>query len=91
MPARCGSPTPTAGRVSRIDPRTRTVRQTIPVGSGPSAVAVGAGGVWVVNSLDGTLSWISPATNQVVKTIPVGNGPSGVCVAGRRGVGGRLL
>jgi hypothetical protein len=40
--------------VDRIDPETRTVRQTIKVGKGPDEVAFGAGSVWVTNGLDGT-------------------------------------
>ena len=48
------------------------------VGNGASAVAVGAGAVWVANSLDGTVSRIDPASDRVAATIPVGDGPSGV-------------
>jgi len=36
-------------------PRTTAVVDTIPVGNGPSGIATGAGAVWVVNSLDGTV------------------------------------
>ena len=65
--------------VSRIDPVTHTVNQTIRVGGGPSGIAVDEDGVWVANGDGGTVSRISPATNEVVQTIPVGNGPIGVC------------
>ena len=58
--ARSGSRTPTATRVSRIDPTTNTVRADDPVGSGPSGIAIGGGFVWVTNSLDGTVSRIDP-------------------------------
>ena len=34
------------------------VVQTIPVGNGPTGVAVGDGSVWVANASDGTLSRI---------------------------------
>ena len=64
-------------RVSRIDLRTRTIRQTLAVGRGPTGIAAGGGGVWSA-ALDGTVAWIDPAANTVVKTIPVGNGASGV-------------
>jgi peptide/nickel transport system substrate-binding protein len=64
--------------VSRIDPATNTVRDTISVGDAPSGVAVGGGAVWVANGFDGTLSRISPDTDNVVQTIHVGNGPAGV-------------
>ncbi len=67
--------------VSRIDPGTNAVVETIPVGNGPSGIATGAGAVWVVNSLDGTVSRIDPGTNTVVQTIPVGGGPLGIVYA----------
>jgi YVTN family beta-propeller protein len=78
----------TNGTVSRIDPATHAVIQSVPVGSAPSAVAVTGQDVWVTNSGDGTVSRISAAANKVVGTITVGNvpvaiasGPSGVWVA----------
>ena len=67
--------------VSRIDPGTTAVVDTIPVGNGPSGIATGAGAVWVVNSLDGTVSRIDPGTNTVVDTIAVGGGPRGIVYA----------
>ena len=72
------------GTVSRIDPQTQAVTQTVRVGSGPSGVAVGEGAVWVANGLDGTVSRIDPDANAVVQTVHVGNGPAGVTVG--RGV-----
>jgi DNA-binding beta-propeller fold protein YncE len=56
------------------------LQQTIGVGNGPVAIAVGGGFVWVANSLDGTVSKIDPRTNggQVVDKITVGNGLTGV-------------
>ena len=68
--------------VWRLDPATRTIRQTIRVGSGPTGIAVGNGAVWVANRLDGTVSRISPETNGVVQTIHVGKGPTAVAVGG---------
>jgi peptide/nickel transport system substrate-binding protein len=59
-------------------------------------VAAGAGAVWVVNRLDGTLSRIDPERDSVVSTVPVGDAPTGVA-AGAGGVwvtdegGGELL
>jgi len=71
---------PNQDSVSRIDPETNTVEQTIGAGNGPVAITVGGGFVWVANSLDGTVWQIDPRTNggQVVDRIAVGNGPSGV-------------
>jgi YVTN family beta-propeller protein len=68
--------------VSRIDPRTDTVRQTIQVRGGPAGVAVGGGAVWVTNGLDGSVSRIDPAVNREVQRIPVGNGPVGIAYGG---------
>ncbi len=74
-----------AGRVARIDPKSRAITATIPVGNGPAGLAFGSGAVWVANSLDGTVSRIDPATNSVAATIPTGNGPVSVA-AGTDGV-----
>jgi YVTN family beta-propeller protein len=66
--------------VSRIDPDTGRVQQTIRVGSGASGVAADDRGVWVANSLDGTVSRIDPRTDTVVQTIPVGSGPVAIAL-----------
>jgi YVTN family beta-propeller protein len=66
--------------VSRVEPDTGEVRQTIPVGNGSSAVAADDHGVWVPNSLDGTVSRIDPRANMVVQTIPVEGGPVAVAL-----------
>jgi YVTN family beta-propeller protein len=52
--------------------------ERIPVGHGPTDVAVGSGAVWVVNAKDGTVSRIDPMKNRVVRTINVGNAPQRV-------------
>ena len=67
-----------ANRVSRIDLRTHTVRQTLTVGSGSSGIVFGDGAIWVTNSLDATVSRVDPASNTVVERVPVGSGASGV-------------
>jgi YVTN family beta-propeller protein len=74
--------------VSRINPATHAVVQTIPVGPQPAALTVTGTDVWVTNSGDATVSRINTAANAVVETIHVGNipvaidsGPSGVWVA----------
>jgi YVTN family beta-propeller protein len=66
--------------VSRIDPKTNTLQQTIGAGNGPAGLTVGAGFVWVASSFDGTVWQIDPRTNggQVVGKVAVGNGPTGV-------------
>lgn len=67
-----------ANRVSRIDLRTHTVRQTLAVGHGPSGIVFGDGAIWVTNSLEATVTRIDPASNTVVQRVPVGSGASGV-------------
>ena len=67
------------GTVSRIDPETNTVRQTVPVGHGQSALAADREGVWVANRRDGTVSFISAATNAVTDKFTIGS-PSDACL-----------
>ena len=66
------------GKLLRIDPRHLAVTQTIPVGHGPTGVAVAGGDVWVANTLDNTLSRVDGATSSVVQRIPVGTAPTEV-------------
>jgi YVTN family beta-propeller protein len=46
--------------VSRIDPTTNKVVETIPVGAGPTGIGYGVGAVWVANNLDQPVSRIQP-------------------------------
>ncbi len=69
------------GVVSRVDPESASKTGSVGVGNAPSAIAAGAGSLWVTNSADGTVTRIDPTT-LVVKTIPVGHGPAGVGVNG---------
>jgi peptide/nickel transport system substrate-binding protein len=71
-------------KVVHIDPGTRAVRATIPVGSAPTGVALGAGSVWVANSGDGTVTRIDPSTDKPLATITVGGSPQAIAVAGGR-------
>ena len=67
------------GVVLRLDPGSARVLDSVAVGNAPSAIASGAGSLWVTNSLDGTVTRIDPTT-RVATTIPVGNGPASVAV-----------
>jgi YVTN family beta-propeller protein len=69
-----------AGRLVRIDPKTRQITARIRVGHGPRAVAVGFGSVWVANGADGTVSRIDPARNAVERTISVRSAPVDLAV-----------
>lgn len=66
------------GTVSRIDPATHTVIQTIEVGTAPEALTVTAGDVWVANFADNTVSRINIAANKVVEIITVGTRPAAI-------------
>lgn len=69
-----------AGTVSRINPVTRAVVQTLEVGSTPTGIAAGAGDVWVTDNYGAKLFRIDPNADRVVQSIAVGNAPAGVAV-----------
>jgi class 3 adenylate cyclase len=68
---------PTSNAVLAIDPARNAVVARVSVGNAPTAVAVGAGAVWVVNSRDGTLSEVSP-DGHVVRTVGTTGVPADV-------------
>jgi YVTN family beta-propeller protein len=77
--------------VSRVEPSTATVRQTIAVDLDPTALAFGHGALWVACSGTHSLLWINPETYAVLRRIHVGNGPSAVALSpGREWVANRL-
>jgi peptide/nickel transport system substrate-binding protein len=77
--------------VSRVDPSTDTVRQTIAVNLDPTALAFGHGALWVACSGTRSLLWINPETYALLRRIRVGNGPSAVALSpGREWVANRL-
>ena len=57
------------------------VSMQVPVGLAPTAVAVGDGAVWTVNSGDGDVSRVNPRS-KAVQTIPVGADLSGIATCG---------
>jgi DNA-binding beta-propeller fold protein YncE len=70
------------GTLSRIDPETLEVTETVPVGGEIAGLAVGEGYVWVTLSEQGLLARVNPDTNQVDGVpIVVGGKPLGVDVA----------
>jgi DNA-binding SARP family transcriptional activator/ABC-type branched-subunit amino acid transport system substrate-binding protein len=65
--------------VARVDPRSNSISARIHLAaSALSGIAVGAGAVWVTDSIDGTLWRIDPGPPAVTRTIPVGVGATGV-------------
>ncbi len=69
------------GEVVKVDPSTNLpVGISGVVGNSPSAVAVGAGWVWVTNAGANTLSQVNPRTVSEVKPFTVGGRPRSVTV-----------
>ena len=64
--------------LSVIDMATNKVTATIPVGIGPTGVAVTPDGskVYVINYISNTISVIDTSTNKVTATMSVGHGPN---------------
>jgi YVTN family beta-propeller protein len=71
-----------SNNVSVIDTSSNAVVATVPVGNGPSGVAVNSSGtrVYVANTNSNTISVINTATNTVIATIGPVSGPIGVAV-----------
>jgi ABC-type transport system substrate-binding protein/class 3 adenylate cyclase/DNA-binding beta-propeller fold protein YncE len=67
------------GYVLRVDADSGRKMASVGVGNGPSAIAAGAGSLWVTNSADGTVTRIDRET-LLPTTIPVGHGPAAVAV-----------
>src|SRR5262249_54997787 len=68
-----------AGAIA-LDPKTGTVVAAVPLGDAPSAVAVGKGGVWVVDADDRTVSQIDAETRKLVRTFSPSATPTDVAV-----------
>ncbi|MDT4997389.1 MAG: hypothetical protein QOD45_1457, partial [Pseudonocardiales bacterium] len=57
-----------------------SLHDPVPVGPGPSAMAYGAGTVWVLSGTDGRVIRIDTVTHRVTETIPVGRTPDGIAL-----------
>ena len=55
--------------LTRINPDTNLVVETIPVGKAPRFLTIGGGFIWTLNQTSGDVSKVDPMTNQVVATI----------------------
>jgi YVTN family beta-propeller protein len=64
--------------VGLIDPATNRVTDSVPVGAGPSGIAVGEGAVWIASRDDKTVARVNPRTHEIEQTIPVDGTPTGV-------------
>jgi YVTN family beta-propeller protein len=68
-----------AGTLSAFNTASCTC-QTIATGGTPTAVALGAGAVWVTDASSAKVLRINPTTDAIVKTYQVGRAPTGVAV-----------
>jgi YVTN family beta-propeller protein len=69
---------PSTGLLTRLDPSTGRPVQSIDPNAGPTAVAVGAGAVWIADSDANTVTRVDPT--GLLTPIPVGHGPSGIAI-----------
>jgi YVTN family beta-propeller protein len=74
--------TVSADAVGILDPSSGRLKGDIPVGASPSAIAAGAGSLWVANNDAHTVSRVDPGRGVMIDTIPVGNGPAGIAFGG---------
>jgi DNA-binding SARP family transcriptional activator/ABC-type branched-subunit amino acid transport system substrate-binding protein len=66
--------------VVAFDPRTDTPLAAIPLGTAPANVAVGEGGVWVLDADDRTISRIDPTERVLLRTFSTGSTPTSLAV-----------
>ena len=72
------------GAIARVDAGSRDVLARTSVGNDPSAIATGAGGVWVADSEDNTVTRLDPGSEgAVIGTTSVGQGPTALAVGAR--------
>ena len=64
--------TPEKNLLTRVNPKTNQVVQTIEVGPQPRFVTTGGGSVWTLNQGDGTVSRVDARSGKLLATIEVG-------------------
>ena len=71
----------TFGAIAGVDAESEDVVARTSVGNDPSAIAAGAGSVWVTDSDDNTVTRLDPASEgAVIGTTSVGQGPTALAV-----------
>jgi peptide/nickel transport system substrate-binding protein len=73
-----------AGTLWRIDASTGETRSVVSVGSGPSALALTNGVVWIANEYAGTLVEVDTGSARTREVLQVGGRPSTLVSTGRR-------
>ena len=69
--------------VAAIDAVSNRLVADVPVGNGPTSVAVGEGSVWVTNAYDRSVSRVDLESGGVIQRIDVGGDPGGIAVGAR--------
>ena len=69
-----------ANSVAAIDAGSNRLVAEVPVGKGPTSLAVGEGSVWVTNAHERSVTRIDPRTSHVLQRIDVGGDPGGIAV-----------
>jgi class 3 adenylate cyclase len=77
-----GGVTVVGNSIAAIDPATNRIVSDVRVGQQPGRIAIGYGGVWVLNSGDHTVSHVDPAKNRLAATIPLAATPTDIAVGG---------
>jgi YVTN family beta-propeller protein len=67
--------------VVAIDPGNDHVSAAISVGAGPTALAFGAGSLWVANRADQTISQVATGERAALRTIPLKVAPNAIATA----------
>ena len=63
-----------------LDPQTGKLLASVPLGTTPSSIAVGAGAVWVLDADDKTISVIDPATRSLESVFSTSSTPTDLAV-----------
>jgi DNA-binding SARP family transcriptional activator/ABC-type branched-subunit amino acid transport system substrate-binding protein len=66
--------------VGVLDPKTAELVSTIRLGTAPAKVAVGEGGVWVLDADDRTISKVDPNERTLLRTFSTGSTPTSLAV-----------
>jgi YVTN family beta-propeller protein len=69
---------PSSGLLTRLDAATGSVAQRVDPNSGPTAIDVGEGAVWVADSEANNVTRVDPT--GLLTSIPVGAGPAGIAI-----------
>jgi YVTN family beta-propeller protein len=76
----CPAKTVGIGTLTRIDPTTNSIKEKLPIGGDPVAVAVGEGSVWIADAGRRAVLRVDPDSMQVIKRIRTGARPRGIAI-----------